>query len=62
METSQVIYNPMQINWMVLKDIRSLTWKGLDFSVVVQSMYLSMYLFAEIFSEWEVNICSRNYL
>ena len=62
METSQVIYNPMQINWMVLKDIRSLTWKGLDFSEVVQSMYLSMYLFAEIFAEWEVNICSRNYL
>ena len=50
-ETSQVIYNPMQINWMVLIVIRSLTRKRLDFFEVVQSMYLSMYLFAEIFSE-----------
>ena len=29
-ETSQVIYSPMQINWMVLIDIQSLTRKGLD--------------------------------
>ena len=45
-ETSQAIYNPM-----VLKDIWSLTRKGLDFFEVVQSMYLSKYLFAEIFTE-----------
>ena len=50
-ETSQVIYNPMKINWMVLIDIQSLTQKGLDLFEVVQSMYLSMYLFADIFSE-----------
>ena len=31
METSQVIYNSMQINWMVLIEIRSLTRKGLGF-------------------------------
>ena len=51
METCQVIYKPMQINWMVLIDIQSLTRKGMDFFEIVQSMYLSMYLFAEIFSE-----------
>ena len=51
-ETSQVIYSVMQINWMVLIDIWSLTRKGLHFFEVVQSMYLSMYLFAEIFSEY----------
>ena len=50
-ETSQVIYIPMQINWTILIDSRSLTRKGLDFFEVVQSMYLSTYLFAEIFSE-----------
>ena len=26
-----VIYNALQINWMVLVDIRSITWQGLDF-------------------------------
>ena len=41
----------MQINWMVLIDIRSLTRKGVDFFETVQSMYLNMYLFAEIFSK-----------
>ena len=50
-ETSQVIYSPMKINWMVLIDIQSLTQKGLNLFEVVQSMYLSMYLFADIFSE-----------
>ena len=30
-ETNQVIWIPMQSNWMVLIDIRSLTRKGLDF-------------------------------
>ena len=42
----------MQINWMVLIDIWSLTRKGLHFFEVAQSMYLSMYLFPEIFSEY----------
>ena len=50
-ETNQVIYNPTQINWMVLMDIRSSTRKGLDYFEIVQSMYLSMYLFVEIFLE-----------
>ena len=50
-EISQVIYNPMQIDWMILIDIRSLNRKGLEFFEVIQSMYLSMYLFAEIFLE-----------
>ena len=31
METSQVISNPMQINWIVLIGIRTLTRKGPDF-------------------------------
>ena len=39
------------MNWMVLIDIQSLTRKGMDFFEIVQSMYLSMYLFAEIFSD-----------
>ena len=30
-ETSQVIYNPMRINWMALIDIQCLTRKGMDF-------------------------------
>ena len=50
-ETSQAIYKPMQIIWMVLIDIRSFTRKGLEFFEVVQSMYLSMYLSAEFFSK-----------
>ena len=36
---------------MILIDIQSLTRKGLDFFEVVQSTYLRVYLFAEIFSE-----------
>ena len=35
-ETSQFIYNPMQINWMVLIDSWSLTRNGLDFFEVQQ--------------------------
>ena len=50
-ETSQAIYSPMQIIWMVLIDIRSLTRKGLEFFEVVQSLYLRMYLFGEFFSK-----------
>ena len=36
---------------MILVDIQSLTRKGLGFFEVVQSTYLRVYLFAEIFSE-----------
>ena len=36
-ETIQIICNPMQINWMVLIDIRSLTRKGLDFFEVFKA-------------------------
>ena len=31
MKTSRVIYNSMQINWIVLIEIQSLTQKGLGF-------------------------------
>ena len=36
METNQAICNPLQINWMVLIDIRSLTQKELNFFEVQQ--------------------------
>ena len=44
-ETSQFIYNPMQINWMVLIDSWSLTRNGLDF-FEVQQVEWSIVLFS----------------
>ena len=56
-ETSQVIYNPMQIDEMVLIDIRSLSRKGLDFFQVIQSsVYNKVNWFTSVLLETTENI------